>query len=324
MTWYATEILARCTPALLAAVMKEPKLASRAYLIREPVHCTIDETRHSFHPPEGGLLVVRPICEPGTHCAEWHDADVLSWHALEAPERRRTLSPRSLGEHVEAEFADQFPPPAFFGYLKNLSIETGTDMAFFHRAMWGGDTDLEYVWLFGTREEASVLLQPAEALEAARVQKDGDVQTLNVDLLSDTLAYLGAPIASAFCVFHTRGFAWEAHRLVPARTRAPTKARSSGVATSPFLGIWIGNGDGATDVEVSVREVSGHLLVEAFRSDKKEAAVVTDIQLSATELVFQVRWTSSGRSAHCKLQLVSGDELRLTFTGHATLVRQVV
>jgi hypothetical protein len=82
MTWYATEILAKCTAPVLKTLLQDPKLAPHTYLIREPIQFDLGGNTHVFSPPSEGLLVVRPICDPESHCAEWHVSNLVSWTAL--------------------------------------------------------------------------------------------------------------------------------------------------------------------------------------------------------------------------------------------------
>lgn len=214
MTWYATEILARCNPALLEAVRSNPILAAHSYLIHEPVDYSINGSEGTFTPPDGGLLVIRPVCDPETHCAEWHDSPVLSWHTLAGSADIEAIRPQALGAHIDSELVNELPPPTFFAYLKKLSNETNARLAFFYCFMWGGDTEVEYLWLFGETEEAAIVLRPGVKSKVAQVGVGGDILLREADLLSEALSYLGAPIPSPFWVPHTRGFPWEHYRLL--------------------------------------------------------------------------------------------------------------
>lgn len=214
MTWYATEVLAKCNPSLLDAVKSDPVLLAHSYLINEPIDFSLNGTEQTFIPPSGGLLVIRPVCDPKTHCAEWHEEDVMSWHSLSGPSSVKAIPPQAFGSHTSDEMADELPPTAFFAYLKHLSAATKAQLVFFYCFMWGGDTEVEYTWFFGEREEAAVVLQPGVKSKVARVDAHGHTELHEIDLLSEALSYLGAPIPSPFCVLHTRGFPWEQYKLV--------------------------------------------------------------------------------------------------------------
>lgn len=214
MTWYAAEILATCNPLLLEAVKGDPALAAHSYLIREPIKFELNGSEYSFIPPKGGLLVIRPVCDPDEHCADWHEEPVVSWHSLVGPSDIRTISPKALGSHVDDEMLHVFPPAAFFSYLKTLSATTNARLAFFYCFMWGGDTEFEHLWLFGEREEASQVLEPGVKSKVVQVTVGGNVQQREADLLSEALTYLGAPISSPYWIPHTRGFPWEQYKVV--------------------------------------------------------------------------------------------------------------
>ncbi len=214
MTWYATEVLAKCTSSLLAVVKNDPALAAHSYLIRESIDYDLNGSDFTFTPPEGGLLVIRPVCDPKAHCAEWHEENVLSWHSLSGLSRIEAIPPDALGEYVDDDTLAEMPPAAFLAYLKQLSIRTSSHLAFFHCFMWGGETEFEYLWLFGEREEAAIVLEPGVKSKVARVGVSRNIQLQEVDLLSEVLAYLGAPIPSPFWVLHTRGFPWESYKLL--------------------------------------------------------------------------------------------------------------
>lgn len=215
MTWYATEVLARCNTSLLAVVKSDPALAAHSYLIREPIDYELNGSVFTFSPPEGGLLVIRPISDPKTHSAEWHEEAVLSWYSLSELNQIEVIPPNALGTHVGDGTLSEMPPTAFLAYLKQLSSRTNSHLAFFHCFMWGGYTEFEYLWLFGEREEAAIVLEPGVKSKVALVGMDRKIQLQEIDLLSEALAYLGAPLPSPFCVFHTRGFPWERYKLLP-------------------------------------------------------------------------------------------------------------
>lgn len=217
MTWYASEVFARCNDALLSAVRNDPLLAAHAYLIDAPVEYTLHDEPGVFAPPEGGLLVIRPVCDPDTDCAEWHSSEVLSWHALAGQAHTPVLAPESLGGHVDSDLRDELPPDDFFRYLKELSIAHKADLVYFYCYMWGGDTEIEYASFFGRREEVSFVVKSGVLSQVARNDPNNALRVVELDLLSDALSYLGAPLASPFCILHTRSFPWESFRLrVPA------------------------------------------------------------------------------------------------------------
>jgi hypothetical protein len=213
MTWYATELLAHCNDRLLAAVTADARIAPYAYLIKDPITYRLNETDYEFRPPAGGLLVLRPFCDAGSHCAEWHDERFVDWTTLDGTGRELLTTPARLAAHAGEELEGALPPLPFLRYLDQLAVATNSDMAFFYCFMWGGDTEVEYRWSFGRREEASAVISPGVVSTVVSLGIDGTHEERELDLLSDTLAYLGAPLASPFCILHTRGFPWEQYRL---------------------------------------------------------------------------------------------------------------
>jgi len=89
---------------------------------------------------------------------------------------------------------------------------------------------------------------------------------------------------------------------------------------NPFLGTWVGPDEYTSEVEYTVREVFGRVIVDAVDPSDGEA----DVKLSSGELTFTVVWPSTGRVARCRLECVSEIEvcLTFTFTDHARLVRK--
>lgn len=215
MTWYANEIIANVSPALLDAIQNETALAAHAYLIKETIEYQLNGEDYSYQPPAGGLLVIRPVCDSDSHCAEWHNEAILSWHKLAIAEEIEVLTPQDFGDYYDSNVADEFPPKAFFAYLKQLAHRTQTNLVFFYCFMWGGATEFEYLWQFGEREQAALVIEPEVQSQVVSIKADRKPELSKSDLLSEALAYLGSPIASPFWILHTREFNWEAYRLYP-------------------------------------------------------------------------------------------------------------
>jgi len=93
---------------------------------------------------------------------------------------------------------------------------------------------------------------------------------------------------------------------------------------NPFLGTWVGPDEYTAEVEYSVFEKSGEVVVQAVDPSDGEAADVSEVQLSNNELVFTVLWPSTGRIAKCRFRLATRGEviLTFTFTDHARLIKK--
>src|SRR3954464_9041072 len=87
MTWYAKEILASGSDAVIQAIRGDILLAPFAYHLAEPLD-------YAWHTPEvvhglppGGLVVVRPICDatPDESPAGWYGEPFLDWRCVSGP-----------------------------------------------------------------------------------------------------------------------------------------------------------------------------------------------------------------------------------------------
>lgn len=95
---------------------------------------------------------------------------------------------------------------------------------------------------------------------------------------------------------------------------------------NPFLGIWRGEDPYLSEVEYTVVEQAGEVAVSARDPSDGESAVVSEVLLSDSKLVFRALWSSTGRVAHCIFELVEANTVLLTFTytDHARLFRNAV
>lgn len=95
---------------------------------------------------------------------------------------------------------------------------------------------------------------------------------------------------------------------------------------NPFIGTWIGPDEYTSEVEYSVSESSGTVVVTARDPSDGEQAKVTDVSMSTARLTFVARWPSTGRVAQCVLEVHGPRDAILTFTytDHARLTRKQV
>ena len=214
MTWYATEILAAANETLLDYVKTYPMFKQHAYLIREPLVYQLDGQQKVFNVPVGGLLVLRPICDAADmNWVNWHNGMVLDWDKLAIQDALSVIEPDVFNDDYGFNSYDDWLPPAgFLRFLKKLAADTQANLLYFYSTMWGGDTDLEYAWFFGHREEALMLTDP-DTNTVARTLPDGSIAEAKMDILSEALVYLGAPPDSPFCILHTRNFEWDRFKI---------------------------------------------------------------------------------------------------------------
>ncbi|MDO5653579.1 MAG: hypothetical protein Q4G39_05690 [Brachymonas sp.] len=92
-----------------------------------------------------------------------------------------------------------------------------------------------------------------------------------------------------------------------------------------FVGVWVGPDEYTSEVEYSVREENGKIVVAAQDRYDGEIAEVSNIQYLPQQLSFTAVWSSTGRIAQCVFELESENEIKLTFTftDHARLFRKI-
>jgi len=224
MTWYAHHVFATPTAqvrtALAAAwpghVYWVRDLAGHARREREVYAMTITpdgggdpeyrdvEVGPGY--PDGGLVVVRELCHPSSHAAEWFGEAAVSWGA------------DADGDDDDDE---RDPPAELVERLRGLAHDTGTVVSLFLAATWGGDLEyarsvvfdgawgVEHTYVheydearpMRPRVRATCSIAPDRAREIV----DGDVLTL-------TLVHHGLLLERGHFELHTRSFPWEDHR----------------------------------------------------------------------------------------------------------------
>jgi len=128
MTWFAEEILAPARPEVIEEFASFLGYRDSLYVIHEiPPHpWWPDEVRHGV-PPEG-LLVVRPVGEPGVH-DEWHGTPVIPW--LPPPGRGAValqIAPADV--KLDDVSPEVLPPRDFLAYLKHVSATHHAPVAY--------------------------------------------------------------------------------------------------------------------------------------------------------------------------------------------------
>ena len=201
MTWYAHEILLRATPAALAAIHANTQLAPFAYHLRslDQEQWYLPEHRHGL--PEGGLLVIRPVCCAKDRCAQWHGDTVLDTALLPLMPEMAPL----LQADIATPLADQLseaslPTQSLRSTLAALALQLQEPVVYYACGMWGGDVDFEYCLTY----------EPQESLFARDVSERGHGTERALDV---ALMKLGLKLPSAFFAPHTRSFDWPAHHL---------------------------------------------------------------------------------------------------------------
>ncbi len=216
MTWYAHHLFVEASQATIERLLRDPFLASGVHRIPDVSNFPWHDPRVKHELPPDGLVVVRPICDPDSHAAEWYRQPVISWFAMQGPESANLeVNPERLQrDFPEHPPADDYPPASFLKYIKNLSAECKAGMAFYQCAMWGGETDLECAWVFGPEEIAysatGLLEHPNKIIQYSgngeKVEEKGYV-------LTKALAHLRIQLPTPFFALHTRSFPWQQYKL---------------------------------------------------------------------------------------------------------------
>src|SRR5260221_7705341 len=151
MTWYADEVLAASSPRVLQAIASNAMLAPFAYHLKPPLD-------HEWHTPgvihglpEGGLVVVRPICDvtPNDSPADWYARPALDWSSLTGfSNAKLVVDPTVIAERCNVVL-EPAPPVGLLHFLRDLADETESIFVFYSCRMWGGEVEQEYAWIFG-------------------------------------------------------------------------------------------------------------------------------------------------------------------------------
>lgn len=210
MSWFASILYARCTPASLAVLKEHPVLGPALCHIQE-----IDTIFDRFGPhglPSGGLLALRRFGPP-----DGHKKPEIPWDAL-WPRKQggapTAFTPTPLLEKLGVDIREA-PPPALLCALKELAIEAQTPMVLYRCQMWGGEIDYEMAWVCGARPKEPDRIF-AFGKKGIRIRATGRrIKKGAGDVLVEALKYCGLRLKSVYFVPHTSSFDWARARLVP-------------------------------------------------------------------------------------------------------------
>lgn len=202
MTWYADEIILRASTAALEAVVGS-YLAPFTYHIRSLAGHSWYQQEQEHGLPDGGLLVIRPVCGNSSHGFDWHGIEALDWAALPfEPKAERLVDPTV--SHVLSEYLDKesMPPLQLRKAVASLAAQLGQPVLYYGCGMWGGDIDYEYSLVYAPDESL--------ALTKSSLQSGGPGTE---DALRAGLARIGLALPSTYFAPHTRRFPWLEHKL---------------------------------------------------------------------------------------------------------------
>jgi hypothetical protein len=144
MPKYTSHIYIKPTKDIFLYLRSHPILSNGLFHIQQLApEDTKDIARNGL--PEGGLIVVREVCDPSkpkdshdeaqTH--ENRDAPVLSWWDIQGSASIQIIPPNVIptlgfGKIYNNHSANLPPPIDFLRFLKNLSATYDTVVAFYH------------------------------------------------------------------------------------------------------------------------------------------------------------------------------------------------
>ncbi|WP_371184331.1 hypothetical protein [Xanthomonas sacchari] len=203
MTWYADEIILRASDAALKAISASSHLAPFAYHIQslDGHEWYRQEQLHAL--PDGGLLMIRPVCGRSSHGVDWHGVAALDWAELPFDSIAEVLLDTSVTQQL-SEYLDEesMPPLQLRKAIASLAAHLKQPVLYYSCGMWGGSIDYEY----------SLVYEPLESVVLTRssLQSDG---LGTEDSLRTGLAKIGLNLPTTYFAPHTRSYPWQLHKL---------------------------------------------------------------------------------------------------------------
>jgi hypothetical protein len=166
------------------------------------------EHRHGL--PAGGLIVVRELCFADTHNESndwWHGEDAILWDA--EPGSWPVILPSLLSADSKNERLEEIVPVGFLQSIKEISVEVGSTLTYYHHAMWGGDTEYEFAWIFGTEDRATKFLDYEKVMQ---IRIGNPPESMRGSVLKSVMSQLGVSIPTGYFAPHARRFNWHRYR----------------------------------------------------------------------------------------------------------------
>jgi hypothetical protein len=209
MTWYADEIILRASTTALEVVGASSHWAPFAYHIQslDEHEWGRQEQRHGL--PEGGLLVIRPVCAHLSHRVEWYEAATLDWATPPFEPRAEELLDTTITQRLSKylhEEAEAIPPLQLRKAVASLAALLNQPVLYYGCGMWGGDIDYEYSLVYEPTESA---IFTRSQLQAA----DPDTENYAEDSLRAGLRKIGLDLPTVYFAPHTRGYPWQMYKL---------------------------------------------------------------------------------------------------------------
>ncbi len=216
MTWYAYHLFAEASTPLLDKFLANPVMSKGVYWVRNLTDYPWHDSKVKHGLPSNGLLVVRPVGDPSSHYAEWYKNQIISWFDIHESETiELSILPNLIQQDNPDYNLEAYPPQAFLKYMKQLSIYNKTTLAFYHCSMWGGDTDIEFAWVFKNGDE--VAYSGMEFRDFPNTIKEyrqnGEIIERKGYVLTDMLSNFSVNLPTPFFALHTSNFQWESFKI---------------------------------------------------------------------------------------------------------------
>jgi hypothetical protein len=213
--WEASDIYAKPNRNLMLEFSCSEVFSGGTYLVKN-----VDD--HNWHQesikhamPKDGLFVVRNLnfCSDSAFDDNDKDGEEIDnriiWSNVSTFTDSLSVIPPSvlLGNDIfgfEVQLED-FPPTNFLKYLKSQQLKFGTTIIYYYHQMWGGNTDIEYAWIFAEQDELLVFKDDGSSYKFT----ENNQTTLDESVLQRMLMFLDLDIPTAYFALHTGKFNWE-------------------------------------------------------------------------------------------------------------------
>ena len=203
MTWYADEIILCASKTALEAVGTSLLWAPFAYHIQSLKEHQWYRREKQHGLPDGGLLVIRPVCGSSSHGFDWHEEAALDWAKLPFESTAEGLLDTTVTQQLSDYLDEESTPPfQLRKAVASLAVHLVQPVLYYGCGMWGGDVDYEY----------SLVYEPNESVVLTKSSlQSGDSGT--EDSLRTGLAKIGLELPTAYFAPHTRSYPWQMHKL---------------------------------------------------------------------------------------------------------------
>ncbi len=209
MGWFCTEIIAQPSPRIIELLRKTPGVDRSLYF----VPAVPGPLSTNF--PKSGLVFVRNV-----GFVLWGDEVAVPWPEPPVGVDVALSIPRDLPKVQTEEVKDVSPtlPESFLRYLKWLSGETQSVVAYYTDFSWGGPSENQLAWIFEPRAPRERVYCGLFGEPRVRVYREGvKPSEEHGTALAMTLWRLGVDAPKWEFAPHRSGFDWSLYR-VPGRT----------------------------------------------------------------------------------------------------------